>query len=311
MTARPFPSRRRGFTLVELLVAMAITTIIASVLVAITAVAVDAWNRSRSELRAARQAKFMVDAMAKDFESIVTRRGNNFEWLAARSQTNLGGSGSLQSSNSASLVFFTAVSDRYDGKINTPQDRGGDVSSVGYELAFKNPVSGTDDRYSTYTLYRLLVNPDEAFENLLGQQDLDQAFQGFRGRVAEVENYICENIYQYSVTFHVEVTKDAGTPSATKLTVPVSMGPTAGGGRVTDFRIRGTGIEMDGSPSLPGISVEQVKAGRVAAVEVSLTVISDFGLRQLQGARVSANAQDKIMSRNSFNYSKLIEIPGM
>ncbi|MDP4645929.1 MAG: type II secretion system GspH family protein, partial [Akkermansiaceae bacterium] len=73
----PSPKARRGFTLIELLVAMAITTLIVTVLVSITSLALDTWNRSRSEIRASRQAKAMVDSMASDFESMVSRRGNN------------------------------------------------------------------------------------------------------------------------------------------------------------------------------------------------------------------------------------------
>ncbi|MEI8038730.1 MAG: type II secretion system protein, partial [Verrucomicrobiota bacterium] len=66
MTHQRSQTNPRGFTLIELLVAMVITTIIVSVLVSITSLAMDTWNRSRSELRAARQAKTMVDSMAND-----------------------------------------------------------------------------------------------------------------------------------------------------------------------------------------------------------------------------------------------------
>ena len=73
-TQRTSPARR-GFTLMELMVAMAITTIIVTVLVSITSLALDTWNRSRAELRASRQAKTMIDTMSRDFESLVVRRG--------------------------------------------------------------------------------------------------------------------------------------------------------------------------------------------------------------------------------------------
>jgi prepilin-type N-terminal cleavage/methylation domain-containing protein len=302
---------RRGFTLVELLVAMAITVIIASVLVSVTAVAVDAWNRSRAELRAARQAKFMVDSMARDFESLVTRRGNDFEWLSATSSKNLPGSGTQQSSNASNLVFFTAATDRYDGKINTPTDLGGDVSCVAYQLDYKDPITGsTNSRFATFTLYRLLVNPNTAFETLLGKPELETAFQAYRASVTDVENFICENVYQYSVTFHVEVVKNAGTPEATKVTVPVSLGPNAGGGRVTSFRVLGTGIELDSAPG-GTVTIDELKAGRLAAFEVSLTVISDFGMRQMQNAKLKGDALSKFLARNTFQYSKLVELPSM
>jgi uncharacterized protein (TIGR02599 family) len=83
MNIQPTSATRRGFTLMELMVAMAITTIIVTVLVSITSIALDTWNRSRSELRASRQAKGMIDSMARDFEALVTRRGNTNEWLSA------------------------------------------------------------------------------------------------------------------------------------------------------------------------------------------------------------------------------------
>jgi prepilin-type N-terminal cleavage/methylation domain-containing protein len=309
-TSRPRPSRR-GFTLIELLVAMGITTIIASVLISITSVAIDAWNRSRAELRAARQAKVMVDSMARDFESLVTRKGNNFEWLYAATPPVLPGSSSQTSANASKLIFFTAATDRYEGKINTLEDKGGDVSCVAYNLEYKNPIDGSNDKFSTFTLYRLLVNPDQAFENLLGKPALDTAFQAYSANVSDIKNYVCENIYQYSVVFHVEVSKNVGTATATKFTVPVSLGPSAGGGRVIEFRILGSGLQVASSPSAD-VTIEELKAGRVAAMEVSLTVISDFGMAQLRnGAVLKGNTLTKFMAKNSFQYSKLVELPSM
>ena len=84
-----------GFTLLELMVAMSITALIVTVLVSITSIALDAWQRSRSEVRAARQAKAALETMAKDFESLLTRSGNSYEWLSARVEPELksGGGG--------------------------------------------------------------------------------------------------------------------------------------------------------------------------------------------------------------------------
>ena len=103
-TFRSQPNRR-GFTLIELLIAMAITTIIASVLISVTSIAIDSWNRSRAEIRAARQAKFMVDSIAKDFESLVTRRGNSYEWLSAKTPKTLPGNNTQKSANASNLIF--------------------------------------------------------------------------------------------------------------------------------------------------------------------------------------------------------------
>jgi prepilin-type N-terminal cleavage/methylation domain-containing protein len=305
--------RRSGFTLIELMVAMAITTIIVGVLISITAIALDTWTRSRSEIRAARQAKAMADTMARDFEALVTRRGNNFQWLHAESEPDLPGPTAMRSSNASELIFFTAATDRYEGAINTADDRGGDVSCVSYRLQYQDPIAGNETAFSTFALYRLLVNPDETFEDLLGKESLDQAFSNYESRLGEVENFVCENIYQFTITFNVEVTQAAtgGATGSRKLTVPVSLGPGAGGGRVDAFRIMGTGLDLARSPS-SSVTLDELKAGRLASMQVSLTVLSDFGMEQMRRRTFPTDAaKAEFLAKNSFQYSKLVELPGM
>jgi prepilin-type N-terminal cleavage/methylation domain-containing protein len=304
-------TQSRGFTLIELLVAMAITSLIVTVLVSITSIALDTWSRSRAEIRAARQAKAMADTMARDFEALVTRRGNNFQWLHAESAQTMPGPSTMTSSNASELTFFTAATDRYNGAINTPDDNGGDVSCVSYRLQYQDPIAGgTNTEFSTFALYRLLVNPDETFEKLLGKENLDQEFSAYANQLIQVENFVCENVYQFTVTFNVEVTQSTGG-TTTKLTVPVSLGSGGGSGRVDTFRVMGTGIDLSKSPN-SSVTVDELRAGRLASVQVSLTVLSDFGMDQMR-RRTFANDKIKseFLAKNSFNYSKLVELPGM
>lgn len=305
-----FSKSRRGFTLMELMVAMAITAIIVTVLVSITSIALDTWNRSRAEVRASRQAKSMADSMARDFEALVTRRGNNFEWLYAKSETSLPGPSSNPSSNASELIFFTGATDRYNGRINTADDKGGDVSAVAYRLKFQDPIQGEENEFSTFTLYRKLVNPDETFKDLLGKEDLSQAFSAFSASLTDVENFVCENVYQFTITFHVEVTKTvSGTTK--KITVPVILGSTNSGIRADEFRMRGSGLVLQSSGNSQ-VTADELKAGRLAAMEVSLTVISDFGIDQMRRRTFSSDeAREKFLAQNSFQYSKLVELPGM
>ena len=166
----------KGFTLIELLVAMTITTIIVGILVSITSLALDTWNRSRSEIRAARQGKAMIDSMARDFESMVVRSGNNFEWLLAESDPDSSGPKGNGSPTSVDLTFFSAATDRYNGKIgDATADLGGDVSTIGYQLIYQDPINpnSSDEEFKTFVLYRKIVNPDKTFEFILGQPSLD------------------------------------------------------------------------------------------------------------------------------------------
>jgi len=293
----------------ELMVAMAITTIIVTVLVSITSIAMDTWNRSRAELRAARQAKAMVDIMVRDFEAMVTRRGNTNEWLSAVSSKALPGI-KLKSTNAADLIFFSASTDRYDGEIgiNNKKDKGGDVSCVSYRLFYKDPIDKNGTVFTTFVLNRLLVNPDNTFADLLGKPDLTAAFAPYSSKLDDVENFVCENIFQFTITFHVEATHVTGTTSQV-VNVPVTVGQTTSGQVTDSLKIKGTGIEAQ----IAGNSVtpDELKAGRITAMEVSLTVLSDFGVDQLRNRPFTDSQKSEFLAKNAFQYTKLVQIPSM
>jgi prepilin-type N-terminal cleavage/methylation domain-containing protein len=300
-------SSKSGFTLMELMVAMAITTIIVTVLVSITSIAIDVWNRSRAELRAARQAKSMVDTMARDFEAMVTRRGNEFEWLSAVSPAGGLPGDKLKSSNAAELIFFSGSTDRYNGNIGDPNDdKGGDVSAVAYSLDYRDPITvgGVSD-FKTFVLNRLLVNPDDTFKELLGQKDLVAVFGSRKQDLTNPENFVCENVYQFTVKFHVETTTTTGTPGTTVIkntTIPIG---TSG---ASTFSIKGTGMDATGTMNM---TAEELKGARLRAVEISLTVISDAGIDQLQRRTFNSSQESEFLMRNSFQYSKVVQVPGM
>jgi len=300
--------RQRGFTLMELMVAMAITTIIVTVLVSVTSIAAETWNRSRSELRASRMGKMMLDYMARDFESLVARRGNSNEWLSVIDAP-VSGSSTLDSTSASRLVFFTAATDRYDGNVGIPQlDNGGDICCVAYLLDYKRPIQVGSSDFRTFVFNRKLVDPDKTFTQLLGESSvnkpLDSVFTGFYPveNISNSGNYICENIYQFTTSFLVQVTDASTTPPATRnVRVPIGVN----GAR--SFRVLGTSILTD----YTGQDKDLVPSGRLMAVEVSATVLTDFGMNQIQaGRRAFSTAKEKsdFLAKNSYNFTKMIQL---
>lgn len=304
-------ARKSGFTLIELMVSMGITAIIITVLVTITGVATDTWTRSRSQLRASRQAKVLIDTMAKDFESLVSRRGDNMEWMyvsmdsdADLPQVVKTGSGN---SNVAAFTFFTAATDRYNGQIGQAADAGGDVSCVAYRMRFQDPISGgTGDKdTSTFVLYRKLINPDETFEKLLGEEDLDAAFSSFENDVTDEENFICENVHQITVTFLVEVTRDGGSSGSARVeTARVVLDSSSSG---SEFRLTGGGIDLQNVELGSNYTQEEIAAGRLTGVELSVSVLSDAGMIRRNAAD---GLTEKDYARQSFHYSRVVDVPG-
>jgi prepilin-type N-terminal cleavage/methylation domain-containing protein len=292
-------SRRKGFTLAELLVAMGITAIILTLLVSVTGVALDGWRISRNKVRASRQAKAALDQLSRDFESMVVRSGNEFEWLFSESEADPVGPTGGESPNAARLIFFSAATDRYDGKIDDPDSKG-DVSAVGYGLFYTDPIAGADSDYSVFALYRQLVNPDVAFEDLLAKDDLSGAF----GEVEDdTSNFLCENIYQISVVFMIEFTEEDGGKLVTQFErVPV-LAKGGGAESVDSFRIRGNGIRINGETE------PDYARGRVISVDLSVSVITDAGIATMRKANFSETDKKKFLAKNTYNYIKTILLP--
>lgn len=305
-------SSRRGFTLMELMVAMAITTIIVTVLVSITSIALETWNRSRSELKASRQAKAMIDTLARDLESLVVRRGNNSQWLSAVATNDQVGD-SIASTNATEYVFFSAVTDRYDGQIGVQgKDEGGDVSCVAWKLFYRNPLDSQSSDFETFVVNRLLVNPNDTFEELLGETDatnsaktLDKVFDGskFANELEKPENFVCENVFQFSVTFNVQVTQTGGNKV---LNVPITIGKN---NETQEFRLSGDGITSDYTGS--AATAEELSTGRITSVDIAVTVLSDFGIEQLSRRKFSGNQESEFLLENSYEFTKTVQIPTM
>lgn len=308
-TQKSNPTRRQrgGFTLLELMVAMGISITIVTILVQITAIATDTWTRSRAEIRASRQAKAMLDTMAKDFEALVSRSGNSSEYLYAGIDSDARVPAAVRNKGEpdvAELSFFTAATDRYLGQIGKEGvDKGGDVSCVSYQMRYRDPIEGDagDDDNATFVLFRRLVDPDVTFESLLGKDDLETAVRSISGDVDEEENFICENVHQFTVTFLVEVSRRTGETVEVE-TVRVPLGLESSG----EFRLKGTGIVLQ-NIEVDGATTEEIEAGRLKGVDISITVLSDAGVARLGDEGLT----DTDYQRNSFNYSRIIEVPSM
>jgi len=301
------------------MVAMSITALIVTVLVTITSVALDAWRRSRAEVRATRQARAALETMAKDFESMLVRSGNPYQWLSARveeeldNNTDLAGPVDARMPNAAQIVFFNSATDRYGGDIGDiddddgdgNKDEGGDVSAVGYRLVYRDPIANQDpgrNNHPVFALYRNLVDPKPVFDELLAQEDLLDAY-GTGSFPPDNEpdispaNFVVENIFGMTITFVIEF-EDPADPTMFQ-TERVSI---MAGGSTREFVIAGDGIRIGGS----GAGNSAASNGRVVAVDLSITVLSDFGMQQASKTSVGV---ERIIRDHGYHYSKSVMVP--
>jgi hypothetical protein len=108
----------------------------------------------------------------------------------------------------------------------------------------------------------------------------------------------------------VDVTATVGAVTTVK-PVRVTLGNDAS---ANVFRLYGDKIDTDGTVGGGAMTVSnaELKTGKVTAVEISLTVLSDFGINQLKSRRFSSPADKaKFLAQHSYEFSKTVDVPGL
>jgi len=90
----PSQPRRRGFTLIEVLVASGITVLLVGFMVAIVSNVTGFWSRTSGRLSAESQARYALDQLTLDLQSAIYR-DDGATWLAASVPVNTATSGSV------------------------------------------------------------------------------------------------------------------------------------------------------------------------------------------------------------------------
>lgn len=188
-------NRGRGFTIIELLVAVGVTAVLVTLMVTITINLLNAWNRSSGRLATNATARLVLDQLSQDLSGAIMRRDGNV-WLAATIQDNPGGgfaqgfanvtdrnwsTSQKPNANSSSpsfrldeprtedlrfgkmgvwLRFFTVQPDSnsVDGSGNPQLQNISAPRAVSYQIVRRNLGTATAPQFS-YQLFRAEVRP--------------------------------------------------------------------------------------------------------------------------------------------------------
>lgn len=178
-----------AFTLLELLVAVAITLLLAGLMVAVTANVTSLWRRQQAATTQAIAARQVLDQLERDLQAAVHRRDDqrwlavdlledaaaltNHGWLLGAGPTKPGGGGSLRPlppADSRGVRHLEAARFGLSGAwlrfVSTNTESGASLPTVIAWQVARRPVTGnpvaTNPAPVRYSLYRSAVAPDEA-----------------------------------------------------------------------------------------------------------------------------------------------------
>lgn len=249
---------KRGFTLIEILVATVIMIILVGLVIQITAEVLKVWNRSAGKLSANAEARIALDIITRDLETAVLRN-NGQQWIYVEGPAPVQGS---YNSNTVSLRLFSPALDRVDGP--------GDICGIAYRLEYKQSYTGASE---TYALYRAIETPTNTFNDLLGSRSNPSSpqlnispssrltFWTNESIVAD-NNYLASNIVDFKIVIYASA---PGTTNLNELATPFNA----------DDEMVLNGMDyayggIDGQTFAPSYA------------DVVLTIVSDEGLRLLE-----------------------------
>jgi len=184
------PRSFRGFTLLELLVAVSVTLVIAGLMLAVTTNVLNLWRRSQASYTQAATARLVFDWLEQDLQAAIWRRDTN-RWLAADildspgSLSNHGwllGPRVMKPSNGGSLLPLPppeaggerllrnarfGLSGSWLRFVTTNVESGGSLPAVvAYQIA-RRPITGdplaTNPAAVRYSLYRSAISSAATF----------------------------------------------------------------------------------------------------------------------------------------------------
>ncbi len=313
---------QRAFTLVELLVAMTITTILVFIILTVTNQSVEIFRVAREDVDTNSRANVALNALVNDFQAIQIGSGsNNYEWLFAKSDDTASKALSVKRTRtrkaeksaiplSTECLFFASTKDRNPAVSSNNSlresyrrtkahniDTQGDVNAVAYRLLYRDDVlrpgetgnkkkRGLDD-FPLYSLYRQLISPRDAYTYLMGKSNLAAAYESYRD--VQEGNLLCENIIDMNLVFTIDyndeaVPLDTGRVTYKQISVPIISSR----GRQEDVRVNSDHISVSG---------QRYDNARIVSVNISFTVVTEEGMHIIDRVR---QGQTRITDREQF-----------
>ena len=315
----------RGFTLIELMTAMAITGMLVLVIMQLTNQSIDMWRAVSEDVSTSARSRAALQTISHDFESFQMRGyDNKFQWLFAKGDETMDNvPKGLEIPRSAQCVFFACAPDRNPSVSSSTslrknyrearahnRDTQGDVNAIGYRLMYRDQIlnlPGSDSNeigvYPLFSLYRQVVPPRPTFEELIGKENLESAYSRFAEN--DEQNFLCENILEMNISFNIryasgEADAKEGRVKYETVTVPVI----ASNSKTNRIAVYGDRI-IAGSTTYEN--------ARIDSAMISISVLTEEGVAMVeqirQGRRRAPKRIADFFAKYTRSYSRVVALP--
>lgn len=186
-----------GFTILELLVATAVTMLMSVLLLSMVQYFIDGYRRTQNSMSRQGDSSFALDQIVQDIENRVIPNSPNAEGLRA-TWTN------VDQGKGVWLTLLSTATDR------DPNMNNGATRAISYRIDKKNPIDGSVN-HPAYALYRSIASAKHTFENAMStnvsnlQSDywnnLPAAPAPTPTQPTDKDNFIAPNIVEFQVRF--------------------------------------------------------------------------------------------------------------
>ncbi len=197
---------RDAFTLVEVLLAMAVASLLMVTLLSILSKSMDVSKRANTEILSKSSAQAALDVMQTDLASLLVNRnaGQVFVWT---NQTVSGATG-LTPTPATIYMLTTSMEDSYS--TNSGGTNAGVPRLVQYQICYATNYASWSSK--SFALYRNVLNPTNTFNSVIGTNDLTGATPD------SANNPLVPNVVGMTCTLYtnygVGVWSNAGTTNA-------------------------------------------------------------------------------------------------
>ncbi len=272
---RPMQGRctASGFTLLEILVATAVTAIIGTLLLSATQGVLSNYTRTQGSITRQGDLSFVLDQIALDLDGLVIPNAARAEGLGITRET-VGGLNDRP--------WLTLLSTTVDKDNSTPVAVNGATRAVSYRLAHQPIMTGETEK--RFALYRSVASSAHTFNNAIGKTNLQGGYwtnipadpAPTPRATTELGNLLSENITGFNIIFQYRDT--VGTLQWTAPTDTISI-------RRDGAFINGSATPVPGGFVRAQISVEALTPEGVRRVEAGVpleTAIEQFGASALR-----------------------------